>query len=585
MEKLTRPLVAWLPAAADEADLSEVDRETAELWRVDVPDGVEPSEMLLLKSWSGHGGGATVLGWAPGGKKLATGSTDGAVIIWSSLLSQLASITNLVPTADGSGRAAHQASVDALCWLSDKSVLVGGSDIPPQLWDVSGSTPRHVFDLRDGATGQRLEGCTAASACPGRYTDREVLQFYYPDAAGSVDGVDASEQILLAVAGRNADSAVVRVYAFSEAAGVATTVAVLDDGRPEPILDAQFAPGGLYIALAAGLTVAIWDVSPLHQPDPELGLWCCGRHTQHSGDVRGVSWAPPAENSAPMLASASLDCTVRIWRVATPPACPPNSLIPISEAAAAEGQVAGALGLDEALLARHRPGVAVKPAAVAVLRAVGPCVIGGVLDDDAGAAVRRQLNALQQLARALRHVEKAPQETALRGLEISRHPADLWRCYLPVAQRIKGWKAARDEAAGVRTPLLVGVGGAAGCGRSTFVQIMMVALGGLGLSSSDVSLADLVCDQYNWWTPGVTNIHLASTLALEPTTVVETLVRMLQSCQTDVVLVEDWRVGCEVADCKPLNDLLLTDGRCVCVCVCVCVGVCVCVAVCSPTTI
>eukprot|EP01052_Picozoa_sp_SAG31_P006048 SAG31_NODE_274_length_18666_cov_72.753972_10_plen_77_part_00 len=44
--------------------------------------------------------------------------------------------------------------------------------------------------------------------------------------------------------------------------------------------------------------------------------------------------------------------------------------------------------------------------------------------------------------------------------------------------------------------------------------------------------------------------------------VVGTIVKLLQeSCVADVVLVEDWRIGCGIPDCAPLDALLADRGR------------------------
>eukprot|EP01052_Picozoa_sp_SAG31_P006050 SAG31_NODE_274_length_18666_cov_72.753972_12_plen_469_part_00 len=324
LNQRTRPVLTQVEAKiSDVSTLIQLPpgRGGGEVWRVEVPDGCWIGEELLVKSWTGHTGSVLALAWAPDGETLATGSSDGIVLLWSRELSPLGSITAVMPARNG-GRYRHQTEVRVLCWLTNSVLLLGGQNLIPQLWDASGSSPVHLLDLHDGHHGRMLQGCTAATATRSRVNDDAVLQHYYPrsfppmlpptdagaamqsstnNARGKVSPAEPSgsystdkessdrvEQrgeavaaqgsgknaengvTLLAVAGMDADSAVVRIYAVSESAQMATTLAVLDDGRPEPVVDCQFAPGSLYIALAAGQTVAIWDVSSLHHPDPEV---------------------------------------------------------------------------------------------------------------------------------------------------------------------------------------------------------------------------------------------------------------------------------------------------------------------------
>jgi hypothetical protein len=108
---------------------------------------------------------------------------------------------------------------------------------------------------------------------------------------------------------------------------------------------------------------------------------------------------------------------------------------------------------------------------------------------------------------------------------------------------------------------VVGIAAVAGGGRSVATQVLRTALEVLQCSVSDLTLEDFVCDQHDWWTPKITNAHLASVLALDFRTIVATLTALLPSCPTDVVLIEDWRLGIDCPDYAPLNAYLEAEGR------------------------
>jgi WD40 repeat protein len=74
-----------------------------------------------------HAARITALAWSPDGKRLASGSLDGSVIVWD-------------PWSSGADRVtiknAHQGGVTSLLWIDEKSVCTGGFDACVRTWTV-----------------------------------------------------------------------------------------------------------------------------------------------------------------------------------------------------------------------------------------------------------------------------------------------------------------------------------------------------------------------------------------------------------------------------------------------------------------
>eukprot|EP01052_Picozoa_sp_SAG31_P006049 SAG31_NODE_274_length_18666_cov_72.753972_11_plen_169_part_00 len=158
-----------------------------------------------------------------------------------------------------------------------------------------------------------------------------------------------------------------------------------------------------------------------------------------------------------VLASASLDCTLRVWKLGTNPSCPEPRKRSPEVKSNDDGHGLSSMNtvdqtkvipLDEALRKGLRAVLGEKLLDTSVVTTLGS-VPGFVARSDSitsecsskdyetGAEkVKRQLHSLLKLIRALRRIEKAEEASPLRGLHVSQQLVDLWRCYLPLAQRI-----------------------------------------------------------------------------------------------------------------------------------------------------
>jgi WD40 repeat protein len=74
-----------------------------------------------------HAARITALAWSPDGKRLASGSLDGSVIVWDPWSSGAERITV---------KNAHPGGVTSLVWRDDARVCTGGFDACVRTWTV-----------------------------------------------------------------------------------------------------------------------------------------------------------------------------------------------------------------------------------------------------------------------------------------------------------------------------------------------------------------------------------------------------------------------------------------------------------------
>jgi WD40 repeat protein len=228
------------------------------------------------------------------------------------------------------------------------------------------------------------------------------------------------------------------------------------------------------------------------------------------------------------------------------------------------GPVREALNLLAADIIRDRKGVIGVPARheVAALHAM----------------VWRLINELRRCQRVVAAAELDTRDTPLRGLRLSHDLAGLWRCWLHLGRRVCRWRA--QQAQWGKLPLVVGVGGAVGAGKSVALQLLRLVTeqalrtdqdeheqAGGGVSSGmlpaggsvlQLNLDQLVGDQHAWWTEGASNQLVASMFGREGGSLIQTVAHLLDgagiSCETaHVVYIEGWRAGVHHPHLAPIT--------------------------------
>lgn len=208
------------------------------------------------------------LDWSPSGTSLATGCYGGRARIWS---------------AEGALQqvlAGHTQPVLALQWSPNSSyVLTGSVDKTAIVWDASsGSLSQHFAFHSAAILDVDWQSDTHFAAC----------------------GSDKS----------------ITLCALGERAPVRTWV-----GHGDEVNAIAWSPARTVLASASDDgTAKLWSTSPGAGADKDGG--CVATLSGHSKSVYSVEWAPTGEGSRnasrdALLATASLDSTVRLWDPAT----------------------------------------------------------------------------------------------------------------------------------------------------------------------------------------------------------------------------------------------------------------------------
>jgi WD40 repeat protein len=203
-----------------------------------------------LRTLLGHGDGVQAVSWSPDGRRLASGSSDGIVMTWD------AESGECLRALSGHGK-----TVRSVEWSPCGRRLASGSeDHAVRLWDASSGSCVHTL------SGHRDEVLSVAWSRDGRHL-----------ASGSEDQT-------------------VRLWDVQSG----ECVRVLSD-HEMTAWSVAWSPDGLSLASgSAGGTVRLWD--------PESGE-CVRVLSGHEGTVFSMEWSPDGLR----LASGSSDQTVRIW--------------------------------------------------------------------------------------------------------------------------------------------------------------------------------------------------------------------------------------------------------------------------------
>ncbi len=278
--------VTWSPDSKFIASSSH-DR-TICLWRVE--DGT------LLRTLSGHSRKVLSVAWSPDGEMLASASDDRSVRLWR------VSDGTLLHTLSG-----HTREVRDVAWTLDGLTLASAADDDSvRLWRVSDGTLLHRLrghTLEVNSVSWAPDGLTLATASRDatvrlwRVWDGAPLQTleghgdWVRCVAWAPDG-----QVLASVA----DDRTVRLWRGWDGALLRTL-----RGHRDRIWSVAWSPDGRLLATSSG------------SADRSIRLWWVENGTLlqvlqgHTRCIYRVAWSPDGQ----MLASASLDKTIRLWRV------------------------------------------------------------------------------------------------------------------------------------------------------------------------------------------------------------------------------------------------------------------------------
>ncbi|WP_260609948.1 helix-turn-helix domain-containing protein [Streptomyces sp. WAC06614] len=251
----------------------------------------------FLGRLGGHGGPVNAVAFAPDGRTLATGSSDGTVTL-RSVAGRRTTATFTVP-----GR------VRAVAFGADGRTLAATStDGPVRLWDAAGRGAPVV-----------LPASTAGARALAFAPDGRTLATAAADGTVQLWTAPAPSAAPRAVATLPGHTGRVNALAFAPdgrtlvSAGADRTVRLWDTGRAEgtavltghtdEVLGAAFAPDGRTVATGGvDRTVRLWDVA---EGRPAATL------TGHSDDVNAVAYTPDGTT----VVSAGGDGTTRLWDV------------------------------------------------------------------------------------------------------------------------------------------------------------------------------------------------------------------------------------------------------------------------------
>jgi WD40 repeat protein len=249
-----------------------------------------------LQILKGHSASVTSLSLLANGSRLATGSLDQTVRLWS--------------TADGSSAGTIQAgaAVNALAWSPDGSKLASGQENKSlALWSASGSTIK------------RESGWGAAIKSLSWRNDGSLLFF-----GTSGNGLHALDISNYKHSGRN--TPLVFINAIAQAPDGSLLALALESGR---VSFADLNHNWAEIATiapehGAALSVA-WSLDGsaivVGYADGKAVVYNAStRNVQyllkHNGAVHSVAWKPDSSAATPILVSGAADGTVNLWNLA-----------------------------------------------------------------------------------------------------------------------------------------------------------------------------------------------------------------------------------------------------------------------------
>jgi WD40 repeat protein len=244
-------------------------------------DGITGAQVAVL---SGHTSSVGSLGFSSDGTLLASGGSDGSLGLWD------VQTGGLIKTFYGHTDIVHSVSISS----NSTTIASGSEDKTIYLWDIqtgecfciikqqepvkcvafSPTNPQHFISVSGGVVQWRdVSGCKIGPGYNGSY------------AAFSLDSSH------FALCGENVTTV------HNSASGVIVA-------ECPTYIDSQyccFSPDGKLVAVAAGATAHIWDITG---PHPHLIETFIG----HTSDIISLAFSPS-------LTSLSNDCSVKFWKI------------------------------------------------------------------------------------------------------------------------------------------------------------------------------------------------------------------------------------------------------------------------------
>ena len=256
---------------------------TVTLWEV-APSGGPPGRSLA--TLQGHASAVRCVALSGDGRLAAGGCQDGSLALWE-VAPASGSPWRLLATLRG-----HSGMVWSVALSGDGRLLAsGGEDGTVRLWDT---TP------------------TSGYPVPGSGQALAILQGH----AGAVWGVALSGDGRLLASGSQDKTA--RLWETAPASGSPGRLLATLEGHTSSVSSVALSEDGRLLASASyDGTVRLWAIAPVHPEGPEYaGPGLLTILQGHTGAVRGVALSGDGR----LLASASYDGTVKLWKVA--PAVP-----------------------------------------------------------------------------------------------------------------------------------------------------------------------------------------------------------------------------------------------------------------------